>query len=72
MDLREHMEAKVRNPNCEACGAENWVIPDGTFDLVSTPGDHGVTAAAPIPVLVAVCGDCGSIRMFSVDVVAQA
>ena len=67
------LKTKKVNTTCEACGLTNrWAIPSGNEYLLSVPiYQQGVISIPPpsIGAAIAVCDNCGNVRMHAATVV---
>jgi hypothetical protein len=56
--------------SCEACGVNNWIVPTESGGLVAyVPTATNIMPTPSIPCGVAVCSNCGNIRLHAFAVV---
>lgn len=68
-ELRGELNKVFRGPvRCPACGTDEWRKFDDVL-VVSAARQHGPVeeAAANIPTLLYLCGNCGFVRMHAVE-----
>jgi ribosomal protein S27AE len=59
---------RTANPECPSCGANDWMVQEDAEAvalLLKVPGHEGPSGA---DVLIYTCGNCGFLRMHSIEV----
>lgn len=68
MSETEHIEAmiaaKVKKPNCDACGENKWKVSPHTHFL-STVQNAKIVPGDGLPLHAMACTNCGFVRLFS-------
>jgi hypothetical protein len=62
--LDKHFSANWKNRTCTICGSNNWNIVPDIFSMPKL-GGAATTAIPTLPVLSAVCSQCGQMLLFN-------
>lgn len=62
--FKRHLEEKVSNPKCEACGNNHWIILSNE-DAPNAFSNIPHSAHEGWPVLCTACSNCGNMRIFA-------